>query len=747
MQGVREDRCAGVNSFGFGGTNAHVVLAAPPPRREETPAGAAREADPAAGDLGGHRGVAARAGRQLARILGRDPGRTLRRLAARCRARRAIIIASGWSALGRDRAGDCAPARRISRRRGGAGGRQRNGGAEGKLAFVFSGNGAQFPGMGRAAMRANAAFRAAVETVDEALRRALGWSVAELIEGGVDAERAGAHRHRPAAAVRDPGRHRRRVARGRDRGRAAMSATASARSPPPGPPARCRSPMRRASSIARSRSQQRTQGAGRMAALALGGDAAPELSRRDRQRRRDCGAQRRPFGDDLRARARRSSGSAPRRAAAALVSSARSRFRLPFAAMDPIRDELLASLAGSASRPPAARLVSTVTGDRRRRPARSTPSTGGATSATRCASPTATAALIGEGYRIFVEIGPSPILHSYLADGLRAAEAEGRVLATLSRSDGDGDPFPAIAARCYVAGYDLAPAPGFDGPADPRGLPLYPWQRERFWFDKTVEADRSGKPALRSPAARFPPDTVRPPTGSIISTSRCCRGSPITRSKASPVFPAAAILETALAAARWRWPEAAALEAFDVELRRPLPFDRGRMRELRTTLLSDDGDWELASRPRLSSEPMTVHAVGRIAAASDARPVLRWPIAARPIARRSSAQGARASTAKPLPAGGRAGLDYGRRFRTVDHVDDRRRGQRRRRISTRARSASRSTTISCIQHCSTAHCKDCSGSSPGMAARRRAAAFCPGGSAEPGCRRRLAEWRAAPGCG
>ena len=128
-----------------------------------------------------------------------------------------------------------------------------------------------------------------------------------------------------------------------------------------------------------------------------------------------------------------------------------------------------------------------------------------------------------------------------------------------------------------------------------------------------------------------------------------------------PVFPAAAILEIALAAGRWRWPEAAVLEAFDVEIRRPLPFDKERMRELRTTLVSEDGDWDLASRPRLSSEPFTVHAVGRISAASDARPVLRWA---------DCAPGGRRIDAESLyRLAQRAGLDYGPRFRTVDHVE------------------------------------------------------------------------------
>src|SRR5439155_22371340 len=73
----------------------------------------------------------------------------------------------------------------------------------------------------------------------------------------------------------------------------------------------------------------------------------------------------------------------------------------------------------------------------------------------------AAALMIAEGYRIFLEIGPSAILQSYLTDGLRAAEAQGRVLASLSRKQDDDDPFPAIAAHCHVAGYDLTAAAAF----------------------------------------------------------------------------------------------------------------------------------------------------------------------------------------------------------------------------------------------------------------------------------------------
>ncbi len=272
----------------------------------------------------------------------------------------------------------------------------------------------------------------------------------------------------------------------------------------------------------------------------------------------------------------------------------------------------------------------------------------------------AAAALIADGYRIFVEIGPNGILHAYLTDALRAASAEGRVIGSLSRSDGYGDPFPSLAARCYVAGYDLPAAPLFAGRADPRGVPLYPWQRQSFWFDKTVEANDPESPPFDHPLLGFRQHSPVPHWLNHLD-EQVLPWIADHAVEGMAVLPAAAMLEIAFAAARSHWPEAAVLEACDVEMRRPLPFDRGRMRELRTTLLSDDGDWELASRPRLSREPLAVHAVGRVSAASEARPLLSWG---------SSPAGGPVIEAEALyRLAQRAGLDYGPRFRTVETVE------------------------------------------------------------------------------
>ena len=272
----------------------------------------------------------------------------------------------------------------------------------------------------------------------------------------------------------------------------------------------------------------------------------------------------------------------------------------------------------------------------------------------------AAAALIADEFRIFVEIGPNPILHSYLKDGLRNAQAEGRVLATLSQNDAGIDPFPGIAALAYVSGYDWPSTPRFEGPANPRGLPLYLWDRQRFWFEKTVETAEILDPPFDHPLLGFRQRGLAPVWSNHLDQQVLpWIGDHVVEGLA--IFPASAIIETTLAAARWRWPDAASLEAADVEMRRPLPFEKGRMRELRTALVSDDGDWELMSRPRLSDEPMTQHAVGRIAFGNRPPPPVYWPDNAATLNSIDKTSLYRLAATM--------GLHYGSRFRIVDRVD------------------------------------------------------------------------------
>jgi phthiocerol/phenolphthiocerol synthesis type-I polyketide synthase C len=645
--------CAGVSAFGFGGTNAHVILGAPPRKKTELQAPAAFP--PLV--------VSARTEaslRELVRnwhdLLVATPAAQLPAM-LRAAARRRDHHSHRLVALGRDPA---AAAELLAEFLDGAAPPEVIAGtaiAEGKLAFVFSGNGAQFAGMGRQMQRSNAAFRAAVAEVDRALRPLLGWSTGELLEVGVDAAQvARADIAQPllfaiqvgiVEALREYGV----VASGHfghSVGEIAAAWASDALS------------LEDAARVVvwRSHHQQRTSGKGRMAALALAPDAAREFLAE-----LDSGAEIAAFNA-----ANSLTVSGPNREIERLETEARRRglwFRrldLDFAfhsrEMEPIRADLLANLCGLSSRPPSTRMVSTVTGavvdgemlgpehwwGNIRNPVRF------AEAAER---------LIGEGYRIFLEIGPSAILQSYLRDALRVADIQGGVIASLSRAENDEDPFPAIAARCHAAGYDLSGAPIFDGAMDPQGAPLYSWQRTRFWFTETSEAVNLVNPPFEHPLLGYRQagpvacwtnhlDEVVVPWIADHSI------------EGAAVFPAAAFIEIALAAARCRWPDASAVDAFDLEVRRPLPFDKGRMRTLRTTVGSEDGEWELASGPRLSSEPMTVHAVGRIAAATEPRPILEWT--------EGSASAMQFDREALYRLAHDTGLDYGRRFRTVERV-------------------------------------------------------------------------------
>jgi acyl transferase domain-containing protein/NADPH:quinone reductase-like Zn-dependent oxidoreductase/NADP-dependent 3-hydroxy acid dehydrogenase YdfG/acyl carrier protein len=654
-QAIAAGSCAGVNSFGFGGTNGHAVLRAPPrrPPPAAPPQGPLPPLVVSARTEASLRALAERWHDTLAAATAERLPLLLRGAARRRDHHPERLVALGetpaetLAALADFVAGEESPAIVTG-----------TAVRDGKLAFVFAGNGAQWPGMGQAAYRASPVFREAVGEADRALAPLLGWSVAAAIDGGVSAERlVHADIAQPLLFAIQVGivTALRRLGVtpmghiGHSVGEIAAAWAAGALT------------LAEAARVvvARSRHQEQTRGEGRMAALALGAAAARELLAET--------------GSPLEIGAINASQSVtlsgPSAALERLGEEARRRglafraldleFAFHSAAMDPIREGLLGDLAGLASGRPATPLVSTVTGAEVasglldgeywwrniRSPVRFTDGM---------------AALVGAGCRIFLEIGPNPVLQAYLHDALRAAEGQGRVLATLSRKQGEADPFSAIAARCHVAGHDITGAARFDGAGAVAGLPLYAWQRERFWFERTVEGADPANPPFDHPLLGFRQHAPVPYWLNHLDPEVLpwLADHAVER---LPVLPAAAVLEMALAAARLRRPEARAIEVADVELRRPLPFEKGRPREIRTVILGDDGEFELTSRPRLADEPLTLHAVGRLATAGEH--------AAAPLLAPAGTASRQVDAATLYRLAGQLGLDYGPRFRTIRRID------------------------------------------------------------------------------
>ncbi|MFJ2193623.1 amino acid adenylation domain-containing protein [Kitasatospora sp. NPDC087861] len=165
---------AGVNSFGFGGTNAHVLLEEPP-----RPAPAAPAPQPACTvlplstkDAAGLPELAAGVRQELAAgVPLADLGHTLAHRRQHLPERLAVVYSTQEEldeALAAHELGEAHP--RVVR------GRVRERGQR-RLAWVFTGMGPQWWGMGRGLYENEPVYRAAVQACDREIREQAGWSL------------------------------------------------------------------------------------------------------------------------------------------------------------------------------------------------------------------------------------------------------------------------------------------------------------------------------------------------------------------------------------------------------------------------------------------------------------------------------------------------------------------------------------------------------------------------------------------
>jgi len=358
-----------------------------------------------------------------------------------------------------------------------------NSAVSGKIGFIFSGNGSQWAGMAQDAIASSALFRDALDKVDAALQQHLGWSVRESL----DDPDADALRNTDVAqpllfaiqvalvlALREQGIEP-DACMGHSVGEVAAAWAAGALD------------LDSAARViaVRSRSQQAQHGVGGMAVIGLDADVVAEAL----------------AGGEVEVAARNSSQATTiagtKAGLDALEIAAKekgwrfTRLDLDYAfhsgAMDPIAPRLAADLEGLKPTRTALPFYSTVAG---------APLDGTELDATywwrNVREPVlfaeAARAMVADGIRIFVELGPHSVVQAYLNDALRSADKEGRVLPSLSRRPGKTNPVASLAARIHAAGGDIRDTIAFSGPAVVRGLPAYPFQRERFWTVRTEES-------------------------------------------------------------------------------------------------------------------------------------------------------------------------------------------------------------------------------------------------------------------
>lgn len=231
-------------------------------------------------------------------------------------------------------------------------------------------------------------------------------------------------------------------------------------------------------------------------------------------------------------------------------------------------------------------------------------------------------ALAEKGCRIFIEIGPNAILQRYIDESLQKSGVDARTLASLQRDDDGIEKIARLTTRIGLLNGGLRDARRFPRPGRPCRLPNYPWQRERHWFEAASSQPqymlRRSHPLLGWRLSSAPcswENVLDPATLPWLNDHKV--GGAL-------VLPGSAYVEIALAAAReYYQTEAIAIE--QIEIVSPMVFDGEHGRSTRVDVYQRDGSIQILSRQRLSGDEWKLHATGRLLGEPSVLPASRIP--------------------------------------------------------------------------------------------------------------------------
>ena len=588
---------AGVNSFGFGGTNAHAIIAPGKKSARHTIAAVrprslfmiSAETKPALAQLAAdyaHR-VAGLSDREIS-VLGSAAIHRREHLAER-----AVVTGGGSEAVMRALEA-CAS--------GAVDPHLVSGHAVGKnlpVALVYSGNGSQWAGMGRAAFRQGSKFSAHFDALDSYFIPLAGWSLRDMLFSGELEEKL------VLTSVAQPllfAIQSAATVELRSRGLSPVAIIGHSVGEVAAAEAAGIIDAKTAVKLVyvRSMYQDRARGMGRMMAMRVSVDAVEDMVAK-------------VAGVEIAANnSPRSVTVAGTTESLAALAKAYPRVAMidlgldyPFHThlMESIRDRMAVDLECIVPRESTTPFISTVTGALMpgaeldgaywwrnvRQPVK-------------FAAATLAAAALGA--RVFIEIGARPTLLQHVND---IFEADTTVVATVpvfEREDDGSNPFEKTVARAVVCGaqVDLSANFGPDpGPAV--RLPFYPWQQKEYRFQHTSESVGGNSVHLPLIGMRYASDAVE--WFSNVDTALYPEFRD-HRVGDRVIFPGSAFVEMAVSAAR-QWLNVDDPVLTDFELLQPLDLSRDETFEMRTRVSPASNSLEISSRPRLSHAGWVTH--------------------------------------------------------------------------------------------------------------------------------------------
>jgi acyl transferase domain-containing protein/NADPH:quinone reductase-like Zn-dependent oxidoreductase/NADP-dependent 3-hydroxy acid dehydrogenase YdfG/acyl carrier protein len=218
-------------------------------------------------------------------------------------------------------------------------------------------------------------------------------------------------------------------------------------------------------------------------------------------------------------------------------------------------------------------------------------------------------AMLIAGINTFVEIGPRPVLSSYLNDIAKAVGVSCFAIPSLTTNEPGGQRIRSVSQQLELSGALHDPARLFPVAGQLVELPQYAWQRERYWHPSTAES--LGLLARR---------VVHPLLGYALAGDSLHWENHLDTTKlpayadhavgGSVVFPAAGFVEMALAAAASRRP-GTALAIEDMEILSPLLLEPEHSKVVRLRIHPEDVTFTIVSRDHGREDNWRTHAVGR----------------------------------------------------------------------------------------------------------------------------------------
>ena len=101
--------------------------------------------------------------------------------------------------------------------------------------------------------------------------------------------------------------------------------------------------------------------------------------------------------------------------------------------------------------------------------------------------------ILDDGYRVFLEIGPHPVLAGSISEIMADKKQDGKILCSLRRKEKEQERVFASLAELYVMGFPVNWQALYPNGKFTR-LPTYPWRKDRYWTEpRDIEQARLGQ--------------------------------------------------------------------------------------------------------------------------------------------------------------------------------------------------------------------------------------------------------------